>query len=38
LHRIQPVQVEATMDGQRGRGAGSMTVILSGKIASMGLE
>jgi hypothetical protein len=37
-HRIQPVQVEATMDGQRGRGAGSMTVILSGKIASMGLE
>ena len=37
-HRIQPVAVTATDDGQAvSRGTGSMTLVLSGRIASLGL-
>lgn len=37
-HRIQPVGVEATLDGAASNGQGSMTLILSGSIASLGLQ
>ena len=37
-HRIQPVAVTATHDGQvDSRGTGSMTLVLSGRIAGLGL-
>ena len=37
-HRIQPVAVTATLDGKApSRGTGSMTLILSGSIPSLGL-
>ena len=37
-HRIQPVAVTAIHNGQReSRGSGSMTLVLSGRIASLGL-
>jgi hypothetical protein len=38
-HRIQPVAVTATHDDMEpSRGTGSMTLVLSGRIASLGLE
>jgi hypothetical protein len=36
-HRIQPVEIEGGFDGSAGRGSGSMTLILSGRIPSLGL-
>ena len=37
-HRIQPVAVTAALNDQRdSRGSGSMTLVLSGRIASLGL-
>lgn len=37
-HRIQPVAVTATHDDRVSHGTGSMTLVLSGRIASLGLE
>ncbi|MGE0859672.1 MAG: hypothetical protein AB7I01_07980 [Gammaproteobacteria bacterium] len=36
-HRIQPVRVEATQDARVSRGHGSMTLVLSGSLPSLGL-
>lgn len=36
-HRIQPVTLTASVAGESGRGQGSMTLILSGSIARLGL-
>ncbi len=36
-HRIQPVTIACTRDGTTYQGHGSMTLILSGRIASLGL-